>query len=411
MPNPLRELVITGMGVLSAVGMGKEEFSSALMEGRHAFRTMQRPGRQEAGSCYIGAEIPDVYFEQALPKRIQRSATLSSKAALLTLQEAWKEARLQEFPSEEIGLIVGGSNIQQREMIEIHNQYAGRIPFVPPTYSLSFMDSDICGFCTEKFGIQGLAYTVGGASASGQLAVIQAAEAVLSGQVSCCIAIGALMDLSYWECQAFRSLGAMGSERYAEFPAQACRPFDRQSDGFIYGEACAAVVIESASSALARGIEPYAYVRSWALGIDANRNPNPSYEGEKKVISQALSKAKLLPRDIDYINPHGSGSVLGDLTELRALRDSGLSHAYINATKSITGHSLTAAGAMEIIATILQMKYSWLHPTRNLEDPVDDTWKWIQQSAKTHDIQHALCLSMGFGGMNTAVCLSRNQKI
>ncbi|WP_246070447.1 beta-ketoacyl synthase N-terminal-like domain-containing protein [Paenibacillus kobensis] len=402
-------LVITGVGVVSAVGQGKEAFVSSLMEGRHAFNIMTRPGRQN-GTSYIGAQIESLTFPEGLSKRLLRSASLSGQAMLASLHEAWSDASLDGVPSERVGLVIGGSNVQQREQIEVYRRYDGRLPYLTPTYGLSFMDTDLCGLCTEQFGIQGFAYTVGGASASGQLAVIRAAEAVLSGQVDVCIAAGALMDISYWECQALRALGAMGSDRFADKPDEACRPFDRERDGFIYGEACGVVVIEKASSAERRNAKPYAAVAGWALGMDGNRNPNPSYEGECRAISRALEHSGLQAEAIDYVNPHGTGSPIGDETELRALRDSGLSHAYLNATKSITGHGLTAAGAVEIVATLLQMQQSRLHPSRNLLDPMDDSFKWVRDRPVHHEIGHALNLSMGFGGINTAICISRYEE-
>src|SRR5262249_35323148 len=161
---------------------------------------------------------------------------------------AWNEARLADVDPRRIGLIVGGSNVQQRELTQLYEAHRESSAFLRPTYALSFMDSDLCGFCTAHFGIRGLAHTVGGASASGQLAIIEAAKAVLTNQVDVCIAVGALMDLSHWECRGLRAIGAMGSDRYADAPALACRPFDRDRDGFIFGESCGAVVIESSES-------------------------------------------------------------------------------------------------------------------------------------------------------------------
>lgn len=248
-----------------------------------------------------------------------------------------------------IGLVVGGSNFQQRENFEVYERYQDRSGFISPAYGLSFMDSDLCGICTDQFGITGLAYTVGGASASGQLAVIHAIQQVLSGEVDTCIALGALMDLSYMECEALRALGAMGTDKYADEPENACRPFDQNRDGFIYGESCGALVIERKETALRRGLKPYAALSGWSIKLDGNRNPDPSLEGEIHVIQKALERARLLPEDIDYINPHGTGSFIGDEIELKALRACRLSHAYINATKSITGHGLSAAGIVEII--------------------------------------------------------------
>jgi malonyl-ACP decarboxylase len=404
-PNP-SELLITGLGITSAIGQGKPAVASALLQGRHVFGVMRRSGRQK-GTAFLGAEIPSLFLPDRLSKRLVRTASFSGQVALATLDEAWDEAKLDAVDPERIGLVVGGSNIGQRELIQTYETYAERIAYLRPTYGISFMDSDLCGLCTEQFGIRGLAYTVGGASASGHVAIIQAAQAVLTGQVDICIAMGALMDLSYLECQALRALGAMGTDRYAHEPTKACRPFDKDRDGFIYGEACGTIVIERAATAIERQTDPYAVLAGWAIGMDGNRNPNPSYDGEVQVIQRALHAASLSARDVDYINPHGTGSIIGDEIELKALRDCQLSHACINATKSITGHGLSAAGTVEVIATLLQMQASRLHPSLNLEAPLDHSFNWVLSQSIPHVISHALNLSTGFGGMNTAICLKR----
>jgi len=400
------ELVVTGMGVISSIGQGKAKFSNALLAGDHAFGVMQRPGRQKA-SAFLGAEIRDIAFPDCIPKQTLRAASFSAQVALVVLQEAWDEARLSDVDPTRIGLIVGGSNIQQRELTLVHDSYRERTAFLRPSYGLSFMDSDLCGFCTAQFGIGGIAYTVGGASASGQLAIVQAAQAVLARQVDVCIALGSLLDLSYWECQGLRSLGAMGSDRFATEPEFACRPFDRDHDGFIFGESSGAIVIESLESSQRRTAKPCAVLRGWGVAMDGNRNPDPSLAGEVRAIQAALLSAGTESSKIDYVNPHGTGSIVGDETELSALRTCGLSGAYLNATKSLIGHGLSSAGTVEVIATLLQMQAGQLHPTRNLEQPIDPNLNWVRQYVVDHQIEHALTLSMGFGGINTALCWQR----
>ena len=405
------EIFITGLGVTSAIGQGKAAFISALLQGQHAFAVMQRPGRQspEAGdaTAFLGAEILSLAIPESLDQKVLRTASFSGQVALVTLDEAWNDANLDEVDPNRIGLVVGGSNVQQRELIQTQEAYQGRLHFLRPIYGMSFMDSDLCGLCTASFGIQGFAYTLGAASASGQIAILQAIQAVQSDQVDICIAMGALTDLSYWECQAFRSLGAMGSDRYSKEPALACRPFDRDRDGFIYGESCGVVVIEGSNSTTRKGVKPYARISAWAMGMDRNRNPNPSLEGEVRVIKKALEQAKLSAKEIDYINPHGTGSLIGDETELQALQHCDLSHVYLNATKSITGHGLSSAGTVEVIATLLQMQEGRLHPTRNLENPIEPSYNWVQRQSVPHAIERALNLSMGFGGVNSAICLQQ----
>jgi malonyl-ACP decarboxylase len=397
------ELVVTGLGVISAVGQGKTSFAEALFKGEQAFGVMTRPGRQRS-TAFLGAEIIGIAFPECITKQTLRSASISAQTALVVLHEAWNEARLFDTDPHRVGLIVGGSNFQQRELTQVHAAYRDRPDFLRPTYGLSFMDSDLCGFCTQQLAIRGLAYTVGGASASGQLAIIQAAQAVLTRQVDVCVALGALMDLSFWECQGFRALGAMGSDRFANEPKLACRPFDRDHDGFIFGESCGAVVIESLESSQRRGLRPYAALRGWGIAMDGNRNPDPSLEGEIRAIDNALQASGCPSTRIDYVNPHGTGSIVGDETELKALGASGLTDAYLNATKSIIGHGLSAAGTVEVVATLLQMQAGRLHPTLNLDNPVDSTVNWVRHKPVEHQIENALTLSMGFGGINTALC-------
>lgn len=408
------DIVASGVGVTSAIGQGQARFLEALLEGRHAFDVMRRPGRQRPASGegpppsrFIGAEIASLAMPDSLPASMLRTASLSGQVVLATVHEAWHDAGLGQLDPARVGLVVGGSNFQQRELVQVHDSYRGRESFIRPTYAMSFMDSDVCGMTTEVFGIRGMACTVGGASASGQLALIEALHAVESGRVDACIAVGALMDLSHLECQGLRSIGAMGSDRYADDPARACRPFDRDRDGFIFGEACGAIVVERRAGAERRDRQPYARLSGWAVRIDAHRNPDPSLEGETGAIRAALAHAGLAPAEIDYVNPHGTGSHVGDITELESLRQCRLGHAWLNATKSVTGHGLSAAGAVELVAVLLQMKAGRLHPTRNLDNPMDGAFRFVGAQSVPHRIDAAINLSMGFGGINTAVCVQR----
>ncbi|MET0323117.1 MAG: beta-ketoacyl synthase N-terminal-like domain-containing protein [Duganella sp.] len=408
------DVVVTGLGVVSAVGQGRRAFASALMAGRGAFGVLRRPGRQlpapehdgadEGEHHFMGAEIADLQLPDTLPRKALRTASLSGRAALAALHEAWTEARLDEVRPERIGLIVGGSNFQQRELLRAQAAQAQQPWFVSPGYGHAFLDSDLCGLCTELFGIRGFAYTLGAASASGQVAILQAVEAVRAGQADVCIAIGALTDLSYWELQALSTMGAMGSARFAGQPSAACRPFDAERDGFIYGEACGAVVVERADRIQRAGVERYARCLGGAMVMDGNRHPDPSLMGECAAIGRALRRSGLQPHQIDYVNPHGSGSRIGDETELQALRTCDLQHAWLNTTKSITGHGLAAAGAVEVVATLLQMRAGRLHPSRNLDCPMAPGWGFVRDTPQRCDVRHALTLSIGFGGVNSAMC-------
>lgn len=405
------KVVISGLGIVSSIGQGRKAFTDALFRGKSNFQFMQRPGRQvpdkesDGNLSFIGSEIQKLSLPDTISLSVVRTASFSAQAILAAVHEAWHDASLSDVDPQRIGLIVGGSNFQRRDLALLYDRYKGRTRFLRPTYAMNFMDSDICGLCTEIFGPKAFAYTLGGASASGQLAFIRAAQAVMNGEADICIAVGALMDLSYWECQGFRALGAMGSDLYSDQPQKACRPFDQHRDGFIYGESCAAIVLES--SRIRNGEKCYGNVAGWALAMDGNRNPDPSLDGEVQVIKSSMAMAKWRNTDVDYINPHGTGSLIGDETELESLRRCGLTHASINTTKSIVGHGLSSAGCVELVATLIQLSEGKLHPCLNLDNPISSEFDWIHET-RSQPVNRALKLSMGFGGINSAVCIESN---
>ncbi|MDE9482426.1 hypothetical protein KKJ06_12885 [Xenorhabdus bovienii] len=392
--------LITATGICSAIGCGNEAFRYALHNGATNFRIMQRPGRQYDNQ-FIGAEITEPF--PASPSTV-RNPSLTINAALTSLHEAWQHARLDRSDPERIGIIIGGSNLQQREHQLVRELYQHKASWLTPRYAMNFMDTDISACLSEEFGIRGFAYSVGGASASGNLALILAAQAIQRQQVDIAICVGALSDLSWWELQALSNVGAMGSARFAANPSGACRPFDALSDGFIFGEACGVLVIEAAHHAMRRQQAALAAITGWAFSSEANRGPEASVDGEARVMMAALGQAGWTAQDIDYVNPHGSGSPSGDRTELAALQRCQLNHARINATKSLTGHTLSAAGSVEAIATLIQMQHGFLHGCQNLDAPLNPDFNWVK-TTEFQSIQRALNLSYGFGGMNTALCL------
>lgn len=403
----LPDLVVSGLGVVTAAGVGRGPFADALRHGRSCFGVMRREGRQRGGSAFVGAELAALACPEGVAPPAFRTASLGGQAALVALAQAWQEARLADADPRRIGLVVGGSNLQQRDFALALERHGARPQYVRPGHAMSFLDSDLCGLCTEQFGIRGFWSTAGGASASGQLALALAMDAVAVGRADACIALGALTDLSWLECQAFTAAGAMGGAGFEDSPQQACRPFDRRHQGFVFGEACAAVVVEREAACVSRGAAPQARLLACTVAVDANRQPNPSLEGEVDAIARTLAQANVRAQDIDYVNPHGSGSQLGDEVEAQALERAGLAHARLNTTKSIVGHGLSAAGLVELAATLVQMEAGWLHPSLNLEEPIAPGLAWVGGEPAAHRIRRALNLSIGFGGINTALCLER----
>jgi malonyl-ACP decarboxylase len=401
----INEIVISGMGIVSAVGTGKREFFNALMTVGNAFGVMTRPGRQ-MHSRFIGAE----FRRELNPENFSDEGcqwTLSADAALLAVKEAWEEARLAETEPARVGIIVAGCNVQQRALLRAQSLVAANPQFTRPRYALMFMDSDVCGVCSAHFGIGGLSHSVGASSASGQVAVFLAEQAIASGQVDSCVVVGALCDLSYFELHAMKTLGAMGTDRFMNEPTEAYRPFDQDRDGFIFGENCGAIVVERLIECHRKKTVPYAYIRGSGSAFASRRGPEPSFEGEVAAIGAALDKAHWQGSDIDYVNPHGSGSIVGDDVECKAIAASGMGEAFINATKSIVGHGLSAAAIIEIIATALQMDSALLHPCRNLHKPIAPHLRWVLDRPESRSINRAMSISLGFGGISTAICLER----
>ncbi|RQH04069.1 beta-ketoacyl synthase N-terminal-like domain-containing protein [Okeania hirsuta] len=401
---------ITGMGIVTSIGQGVPTFKEALLSGCSQFGYLKQPGR-ESIKPFIGAELPDIDTRTLFPEYsgLLRTATKSAQVGVVAVAEAWQDAQLNssQVNPERVGLVVGGSNLQQRYQQQTWERYQSRREFIRPTYGLTFWDTDILGLISQCFQIQGEGYNVGGASASGSVAIIHAARQILMGNSDICIALGTLSDLSGYEFQALMNLGAMGSERFADRPDLACRPFDQDHDGFIYGEGCGVVILESTDHARQRGAQSHGQLKGWGFALDGNRSPEPSQKGEERAINTALAMADLKPESIDYVNTHGTGSPLGDKTEVAALKSAGLHHCLLNSTKSLTGHCLTAAGVVEAIATILQMKFGFCHPTKNLFNPIDTNLNWVKETSVQAEIKYSISNSFGFGGINTALLITQ----
>ena len=397
--DPIR---FAGIGVASGLGHGRAAFREGLFAGRNVFCELQREGREapDGEKPFLGVEMPAP--PEVLPPRIARTATLTGRVAASVLAEAWEDAGLDGLAPERIGLVVGGSNLATRERALALAAYAEKRAFVRPRHGHMFLDTDVCGLCAAAFPIRGFAMTVGGASASGAVAIVEARNAIRSGRVDVAIALGAMQDLGTHGLQALRALGAMGSARFADAPEKACRPMDADHDGFLYGEAAAALVLCREGAGLSK---TYGTLLGAASIADGTRGPEPCHEGQVRAATLALAEAGLVAADIDHVNGHATGTPSGDDTELETYRALGLHHARINATKSILGHGLAAAGAVETAAVLVQMAEGRLHPTRNLETPLDPSFGWVGAVPVEHQIRHALKFSFGFGGVNAALVI------
>jgi malonyl-ACP decarboxylase len=242
------------------------------------------------------------------------------------------------------------------------------------------------------------------------VALVQAKRLVQLGVVDACLVVGVMANLSPMEWQGFLQLGALGGHGFAEAPHQACRPFDALAEGFVYGQAAAAMLLESECSARSRGAEPLAELAGGAVVLHGTASADPSRDGETRAMKGALRDSGLQPKDAVYINTHGTSTPLGDRTELDALVETFGEHfpnLWLNSTKPITGHALTAAGVVEAVATVLQVRQSFLHPHLNLGTPIDARARWVGEKAISVPVPVAMSNSFGFSGINTSVVLRR----
>ncbi|HEU5266070.1 MAG TPA: beta-ketoacyl synthase N-terminal-like domain-containing protein, partial [Jatrophihabitans sp.] len=292
---------------------------------------------------------------------------------------------------------------------------------VPPRFALQAQDTDHIGTLSQALGITGEGCTVGASSASGNLALIHAARLIGFDAVDVCLAVGAMTQLGSLERSALANLGVLadidadlGTDLATDLveaaPIGGCRPFDKGRSGLVPGEAAACVVLESELSALRRGVPISVELSGFKLALDGNSLSNPSIDGEARAIAGALARGRLEPREIGYVNAHGTGTPAGDDAELAALESvfgDAVAVPWVNSTKALIGHTLSAAGAVEAVATVVQMKAGFVHGNPVLDHPVSGRHRFVGPEAQAAEIAHALSNSFGFGGFNTSVLFSR----
>lgn len=414
-----RRVVVTGLGVVSALGVGPQAFAEGLWSGRSAI-ARQAPDLRPPLAVYarvpafdLAREVGAATSQPALVERSLRCGRRANQAvqfSLVCALQAWQQASLDVagLDPERSALVVGGQNIAPAHAFQVHERWRDALHAVPPSYAMQFMDSDHVGCVSEALELRGEGLCVGAASASGNVALINGQRLVAAGHAERCLVVGALADLSALEWHALRGAGALACDTARMPPAGASRPFDQAAAGFVYGEAAAALVLEARDAALARGARPLAEWLGGAIVLDANRLPNADAGGEARAMRRALESAGLLPRDVDYVSAHGTSTPAGDAAEAAALREvfaDTLRHVRINATKALTGHGLYAAGVVEALATVLQMQAGRLHGNPHLFEPIDRHLSFVGRCAEPASVRVALSNSHGFGGINTALVL------
>ncbi|MCL5283163.1 MAG: beta-ketoacyl-ACP synthase II [Armatimonadetes bacterium] len=404
-------VVITGVGMVTPVGIGRHEFWNNLLAGVSGIRPITSFDTSKFTTRFAG-EIPDFepfdYMDRKEAKRMDRFSQMAVAAAKLAIEDA--DLKVDEGNSERVGVLVGSgiggiATIEEQYKILLERGPDRVSPFLIP----SLISDMATGQISILIGAKGPNSAVVTACATGTHAIGDAAEIIRRGDAEVMVAGGAEAPLTPLGVAGFcaaRTLSTRNDE-----PQRASRPFDAQRDGFVMAEGAGIVILERLDHAVRRGADLYAEVIGYGMSGDAYHitAPAPDGDGAVRAIKMALDHAGIDPQEVDYVNAHGTSTLLNDKTETTALKKAFGAHAYklaVSSTKSMTGHLLGASGAVEAIATSLAVKHQVAPPTINYEfpDPECDL-DYIPNQARPMKIRAALSNSFGFGGHNATILL------
>ncbi len=407
-----REVVVTGIGLVTPLGLDLATTWSALCAGRSG---VDRITRFDASThrTRIAAEVKGFDpLRWVDPKKV-RETDRFTQFALAAAQMAWADAGLGDRPLGDRGGAIVGSGMGGLETIEHHHETlrtrgAAKLSpyFIPATIA-----NLGAGQVAMRLGLRGPNYCITSACASGAHAIGEAGRWIARGAVDVMVAGGAEATITPLGIGGFDAMRALSSRN--DEPARASRPFDAGRDGFVMGEGAGIMVLESRAHAEARGAAVYATLAGYGATDDAFHitQPAPRGEGAQRAMRGALDDAGVAPEAVGYINAHGTSTPLGDAQESEAIRAVFGAHAdalAVSSTKSMTGHLLGAAGGVEAAFTVLALARGVLPPTINLDvaDPRCDL-DFVPHVAREVSVQHALSNAFGFGGTNVSLLFSR----
>lgn len=411
-------VVVTGLGIITPIGIGLNQFWNAAIEGQSGISKI--PSFEglpiDAYRSRIAGQIHDFdpldYIDEKYANRVDRYAQFGLIAAKEALEDAGIDMK-QENP-DRVGVMVGagmgGMMMGEREISQLYDtKKPNRVhPNFIPTITLN----SASGIIAMAFDARGPNITISTACSSSIHAIGQALNTIRMGKADMVIAAGADASITPLVFAGFCSLRALSS-RYNEQPTQASRPFDKGRDGFVMGEGAGALILETLQHAKRRRAKIYAEVAGYASTSEAYHMVVPKEDGAEmaKTMKLALDDAKLRSGQVDYVNAHATSTTVGDDVEVRGLRHVFKSRAnklLINATKSLVGHTLGAAGALGAITSIMAMKTGIVHPTLNLEDPDPECHlPGISPQTQEGKIKVAMTNAFGFGSNNGVLVLKR----
>lgn len=413
-----RRVVITGMAINVPIGDSLETYYDNLVAGKSAitkwkFTDTSRVYSKVGGDLSeydIPAKLATVLerLPESTHKRLRKlvkKAPWSTKITLLAASDAYLDAELHdELDSTRTGVIVGGHNLHNNLVFNNNMQFAEEPEFIDSMLALHGLDTDQAASVGEGLGFRGPVYTMGGACASGNVALRNALTEIKYHDQDLMFVCGAPLDMSPVDLQAMAIMGAISYQSFNDEPERASRPYDTAREGFIPAHGGAVLVAEELEHARRRGARIYCELLGVSTASDGSHLPAPSIEGQTRTMRRLLDKTGVAPEQIDYINAHATSTYIGDLTEIQSIKEVFGAHAYklkVNATKSMLGHTCWSAPVVESVAAILQMRGGTLHPSTNIDnlDPEVDLDVCANQAVR-HEVNVMMKNSFGFGGIN-----------
>jgi 3-oxoacyl-[acyl-carrier-protein] synthase II len=414
----LRRVVVTGLGALTPIGNTLSAYWEGLLSGNSGAApiTYFDPTLFKTKfACELKGFNPLDHFDRKEARKYDRFA----QYALVAVDEALQDAKfpIETADKDRVGVIwgagIGGLETFQNEVLNFAagNENPRFNPFFIPK-----MIADIApGLISIKYGFRGPNFATVSACASASNAIIDALNYIRLGYADVMITGGSEAGITKAGIGGFNAMHALSKRN--DDPKTASRPFDKNRDGFVLGEGAGALILESYEHAIARNANIYAELAGGGLSADAHHMtaPHPEGLGAIKVMENCLKDANLKPTDVDTINMHGTSTPLGDIAESNAIIEVFKEHAYamnINSTKSMTGHLLGAAGAIEAIASIMAIKHSIIPPTINhqtVDENIDPKINFTLGKAQKRNVDVALSNTFGFGGHNACVLFKKMQ--
>ena len=412
--NGRMRVVVTGMGTVNPLGKNLEEYWHGLIEGRSTARPAEGYATEKLTTkfaCEVHGFDPQDYMDRKVAQRMARFSQMAVAASTMALADSGLD--LAKEDGYRVGVDMGTGIGGFIEMTNGAISYAtkGRLN---PLYAPMIIPNMAAASVAMAFHLHGPNTTVTTACAASTHTIGDAMRMLQHGDADVMLAGGSEASLCEVGITAFNAIRALSTRNDA--PEKASRPFDRDRDGFVPGEGAGILVLESEQHAVNRGARIYGEVLGYALTCDAFHQVAPDETGEApaRAVMLALADAGITPADVDYVNAHGTSTQLNDAGETKALKIALGEHAYkvaISSTKSMIGHLLGAAGAVEAIATLLTINRGMIHPTINYEnpDPACDL-DYVPNEARRKDVRIAISNGFGFGGHNAVVVLKKYEE-